>query len=611
VEAISPAPEIRQKIAQGLGKTPLFKGVKAEIQQHILDTAKLLRFVKGETIIRQGQASDAFYLLLLGRLKVWVNADEGGEAVEVGEVNPLEEFGETGLLLGSPRTATVVAHQDSLLMCLAKSTFEQMFERFPSFGVEISRALAQRLTFTSRQVQLNKTTQHVPPDAETLSILPLALIERHRVLPLKIEGTLLTLGCVDDVNPAVILRLKNLLPSMEFRPLMIPREFFQQVLAQVSGLGVAANKAEPNQPKVSVEKASPLLAKLLKRVVAEGASDLHLCAGLRPRWRLDGSVMDLKDAPELGPKDVFGWLRPLMRAETITEFEESNDADFAIALGSEARFRVNLFADQGGIGAVLRQIPTKILTADQLGLPPIVLSLCEQPKGLILVTGPTGSGKSTTLAAMIDHINRTQSQHIITLEDPVEFVHPSQNCLVNQREIGTHTRDFSRALRAALRQDPDIILVGELRDLETISLALEVANTGHLVFGTLHTATAITTVDRIVDIFPAEQQNQIRSGLAEVLLAVVAQTLCKKKGGGRVAALETLIVNRAISSLIRGGKTSQFSTIMQTGKALGNCLLNEALARLVKDGRVDYDEAHTKALDKTDLANRCGHLATH
>jgi pilus retraction protein PilT len=274
--------------------------------------------------------------------------------------------------------------------------------------------------------------------------------------------------------------------------------------------------------------------------------------------------------------------------------------------GDIARFRVNVFVDKGGVSAVMRQIPAKILTFEQLNLPPVVARLCDNPKGLVLVTGPTGSGKSTTLAAMIDYINKTRAQHIITLEDPIEFVHKSEMCLVNQREVYAHTRSFARALKAALREDPDIVLVGEMRDLETIQLALETANTGHLVFGTLHTSTAISTVDRIIDVFPPAQQSQVRAVLADTLKGVVAQALCKKVGGGRVAALETLVLSYAVANLIREGKTHQIASAMTTSKAQGNTLLNESLAQLVNEGRVEYAEALSKALDKADFARRCG-----
>ncbi|HEY4223468.1 MAG TPA: PilT/PilU family type 4a pilus ATPase, partial [Myxococcota bacterium] len=248
---------------------------------------------------------------------------------------------------------------------------------------------------------------------------------------------------------------------------------------------------------------------------------------------------------------------------------------------------------------------SKILTFEQLALPPVIARMCEQPKGLVLVTGPTGSGKSTTLAAMIDAINKSKKSHIITLEDPIEFVHRSEMSLLNQREVYAHTKSFARALKAALREDPDIVLVGEMRDQETIQLALETANTGHLVFGTLHTSTAISTVDRIIDVFPPAQQAQVRAVLADVLKGVISQALCRKVGGGRVAALETLVVSYAIANLIREGKTHQVMSAMTTSKAQGNSILNEALAALVADGKVDFAEALTKSADKNDLARRC------
>ncbi|NET74305.1 MAG: PilT/PilU family type 4a pilus ATPase [Sphaerospermopsis sp. SIO1G2] len=286
------------------------------------------------------------------------------------------------------------------------------------------------------------------------------------------------------------------------------------------------------------------------------------------------------------------------------QFQESNDTDFAYGLDGVGRFRVNLFRDRYGPGAVFRLIPEKILTAEQLGLPPAVVGLTAFHKGLVLVTGPTGSGKSTTLAAMIDHINETRPEHILTIEDPVEFVHPPKRCLINQREVQVHTRGFSVALRAALREDPDIVLVGEMRDLETTRIAIETAETGHLVFGTLHTTTAASTVDRVINQFPADEQEQIRLMLSTSLRGVVAQNLLKKKGGGRCAALEILIVTPGISAMIREGKTFQLPSAMQTGAKYGMQLLNDSLQSLVGEGTVEPREALDRSIDKEDFVKR-------
>jgi twitching motility protein PilT len=338
-------------------------------------------------------------------------------------------------------------------------------------------------------------------------------------------------------------------------------------------------------------------------MVSAGASDLHLSTSAPPLIRKDGEMMSLDPGvPPLSAEHVIELLDPILPGKTRREFEEGRDSDFAYEIAGLARFRGNVFMDRKGVGAVFRTVPTSIMTVEQLALPPAVLDLCALRKGLVLVTGTTGSGKSTTLAALIDHINTTRSDHIVTIEDPIEFVHENKRCLINQREVHTHTRSFRSALRAALREDPDVVLIGEMRDLETISIALETAETGHLVFGTLHTTTAASTVDRIIDQFPAERQTQVRVMLSESLKGVIAQTLCRRAAGGRVAAMEILIVNPAISNLIREGKTFQIGSMMQMGKVAGNVTLNDALFELVRSGMVSAGEALSKAVDKPAFA---------
>jgi len=349
----------------------------------------------------------------------------------------------------------------------------------------------------------------------------------------------------------------------------------------------------PADPRQAIEL---LLALMLKRK----ASDIHLTCNAPVMLRIDGDMVPQPQFGLLEKDQLKAMLWSIAPERNKEEWTKINDTDFAYET-ADARFRVNVFADRMGIGSVMRQIPTKILTAEDLGLSKHILDLCNLTKGLVLVTGPTGSGKSTTLAAMVDYINRNRSDHIITIEDPVEFVHPNKKCLVNQREVGVHTSSFKHALRAALREDPDIVLVGELRDLETIAIAIETAETGHLVFGTLHTNTAPSTVDRIIDQFPPDRQEQIRMMLAESLKGVIAQTLCKKIGGGRAAALEVLIATSGISNLIREGKTFQLPSMMQTGKAHGMVTLNDALLDLVKRGLVEPMEAYRKAVAKAEF----------
>ncbi len=345
----------------------------------------------------------------------------------------------------------------------------------------------------------------------------------------------------------------------------------------------------------------PQINRILRQLVQEGGSDLHLTSKQAPKFRKDGDIRDLPGWSVLDSDQIEGWMKEVAHEMARDQYYEVHDADFAHEIPGVARFRMNWFLDRCGSGAVMRTIPSKILTADQLGLPPVIRRFCQLPKGLVVVTGPTGSGKSTTLAAMVDLINKSRSDHIITIEDPVEFVHQSQKCLVNQREVHTHTKSFSAALRAALREDPDIVLVGEMRDLETVHIAIETAETGHLVFGTLHTNTAPSTVDRIIDQFPTDHQAQIRVMLSESLKGVVAQTLCKKIGGGRVACLEILVVNNAVSNLIRDGKTFQIPSIMQTAKGQGMLTQPDHMMQLVKEGKVAPHEAYAKAVDQQNM----------
>jgi twitching motility protein PilT len=342
---------------------------------------------------------------------------------------------------------------------------------------------------------------------------------------------------------------------------------------------------------------------LFRMLVAEGGSDLHLSSGRKPLIRESGDMKAL-DLPVVEDADIRHFISEIIPERNAKEFEDTNDSDFAYEIPGFVRLRANVFCDRNGAGAVFRVIPTEILTVEDLNLPMPLREICFLSKGLVVVTGPTGSGKSTTLAAMIDLINRERSEHIITIEDPIEFVHKDQRCLVNQREIHRHTKSYASALRAALRQDPDIVLVGEMRDLETIQIAIETAETGHLVFGTLHTNTAISTVDRMIDVFPADRQSQIRTMLASSLKGVFAQTLCKKIGGGRVAAIEALIVDSGVAALIRDRKMHQVPTAMQVAKSRGNILMNEAMINLIVDEKITPAQAYLKAVDKADLLPR-------
>lgn len=336
------------------------------------------------------------------------------------------------------------------------------------------------------------------------------------------------------------------------------------------------------------------ISELLAFSVKNGASDLHVSAGMPPLIRVDGDIRRI-NVPPLDHEQVHDIIYDIMNDKQRKEYEENLECDFSFELPGLARFRVNAYNQNRGSAAVFRTIPSDILTLDQLNAPAIFKEFVQTPRGIVLVTGPTGSGKSTTLAAMVDHKNKTEYGHILTLEDPIEFVHKSQKCLVNQREVHRDTKSFEAALRSALREDPDVIMVGEMRDLETIRLALSAAETGHLVFGTLHTTSAAKTIDRIVDVFPAAEKDMIRTMLSESLRAVISQNLLKKKGGGRIAAHEIMVGTPAIRNLIRENKVAQMYSAIQTGRKMGMQTLEQTLQEFVNKGLITKEMAQDKA----------------
>ena len=342
------------------------------------------------------------------------------------------------------------------------------------------------------------------------------------------------------------------------------------------------------------------IQELLNFSVQQGSSDLHITAGMPPLIRVDGDIRKI-NVDSMDHKEVHGLIYEIMNDKQRKDYEEHLESDFSFEIPGLARFRVNAFVQNRGAAAVFRTIPSKVLNMEQLGMGEVFKKISDNPRGLIAVTGPTGSGKSTTMAAMIDYINSTKYEHILTIEDPIEFVHESKKSLINQREVHRDTHGFNEALRSALREDPDIILVGELRDLETIRLALTAAETGHLVFGTLHTTSAAKTIDRIVDVFPAAEKSMVRSMLSESLQAVVSQTLLKKVGGGRVAAHEIMIGTSAIRNLIREDKIAQMYSAIQTGQSVGMQTLDQCLKGLIQKGLVDRNEAISKAKDGNQL----------
>jgi twitching motility protein PilT len=592
-------PEILDQANKAFDTNPFFEPLSdAQRDQVISKAGTIEAYEDGEFILKTGDPADFLFVIINGQVAVVVGEDE--EQMEITRLEPSQMVGEMAVILNEKRTASCVARGQTMILKLAREVFRKVVVSIPEAGMSMMRMLAERLKKTSRPPAHREFRADAPvPPAEILSLIPIAFMQRHRVVPVKKEENRLLLGYCERMDDSLLASVSHLLPSMKIEPVSIETDYFQKIMQGYAGEKALTAKTEGRSGAKHIDE-------LLKRLVEEGGSDLHLSAGQIPRWRIDGRIMSIAGFNKLGSEEVFELLQPIMRSEAIQEFKNTGDEDFAYAMDKHSRFRINLLRDQNGVSAVFRHIPNTIFTLEDLGMPPVLRSWAEAPKGLILVTGPTGSGKSTTLAAMLDHINRTRECHILTIEDPIEFVHQSRKSLVNQREVGVHTSSFARALKAALREDPDVVLVGEMRDLETIAMALETANTGHLVLATLHTSTAISTVNRIVDQFPAEAQEQIRAGLADNLLGVCCQTLCRKIGGGRVPALEILVMDYAMGNMIREGRTHMLLTAMTTGQNRGNRLLNDDLSKLVQSGKITKEEALSNTTDPRELARKLG-----
>ncbi|MCP4157476.1 MAG: PilT/PilU family type 4a pilus ATPase [bacterium] len=607
MEQISIENEVLGTVVEAMGKSEMLGTLKEDMLEQIAKRAQLQKFKADEIVIDKGDPSETFYMIIKGEVAVLGKHETRDEYVQLGRMQSPATIGEIGLLLEHTRTATIRAITETFLLKFDRAIFNYFYENIPPFALSISKFLAKRVQQLSAKISLPHHDQKAgSPSSDILKKLPMDLIVRHRILPLKLDNNIFQIGFVDDPTTGVMGAIHHLLPSLEIKPVRIKMEMFNHVMETFGG--EKWTKAEKQEKKTkTVKKAenkSPRLDTLLKRLVAEGASDLHLAAGQIPYWRIDGEMRPITNAQPLEASEVYELLKPVLNEHNLKEFEEMKDADLAYTIPEVARFRINMYTEDNGISAAIRVIPTTLLTFEQLGLPSAIKTLCENQKGLILVTGPSGSGKTTTLASMVNYVNRTRKSHIITLEDPIEFVHKSRKSLVTQRELGNHLGTFARGLRSGLRQDPDIVLLGEMRDLETIALALEIANTGHLVFATLHTSTAVGTVNRIIDAFPPDRQDQVKTDLSECLKGVLSQNLCKRTHGGRVAAFELLVVNNAIGNMIREGKVVQIPSMMMTGRALGHTFMNESLCQLVTQRKIDKQEAMSKAIDKADLENR-------
>lgn len=639
--------DFKQWVVNAFRQSEHFSSVDPSSMDKIISLTRLQEYEAGETILAVGEASDAFWMILMGAAQAVALDDATSEQIPLESIATNDTVGELGILMNTPRTQTVTCQKQTYALKFDRKSFDYLMERLPTFARTLSKSVGARLAALQPQVSFPLAEPHeIVPTAELIRMIPKEALLAHRILPISSEQGTVTVGFVDPPTRDLTSRVRATLGSLTLRVVRLRMADFERIVemfhldpppAAAPAMAAPAPAVAPmraatpapatapaadEQPRLQrsrkkrptgshrsvVAQISQLerIRGILQRMPKANASDLHLSAGKRPRWRVDGELYELEDHEPLKPEEALDLFEPVMPDTAVREFNEHHDCDFAFAVDGLARFRANVFRDDSGVGAVLRLIPMEVWSMEKLGLPASARAFCELHQGLVLVCGPTGSGKSTTLAAMIDHINHHRRTHIVTLEDPIEYLHKSKMSLVTQREVGNNTTSFTRGLRASLREDPDIVLVGELRDRETLELALKTAQTGHLVFGTLHTSTAIGTVDRIIDMFPVDQHNQVRSVLADLLQGVISQHLAKKIGGGRVAAYEVLVGGSAVGNCIRQGKNHQIATIMTTNRSEGHRQLNDELWELVRSRAIEPLEALKHTSEKKDLKARLG-----
>ncbi|MCB9507215.1 MAG: PilT/PilU family type 4a pilus ATPase [Myxococcales bacterium] len=652
--------DFRQWVVNAFRQSPLFSTLDARAIEKVMGMARLHEYEPDELLAREGEPSDTFWVVLMGEATAFVTDPLSGERIETGRLRANDSVGEVGMILESPRTAGVSCVKQTYALQFDRAGFDYLLERIPGFARRLSRTVADRLVQQNLKATFPPVLrEEMRPTPELVRMIPKEAVIRFRLLPVARTADTVLVGFVDPPTQDLVARVRASLGDLKLRigilsmrdfdalsesfnlkpdpPAPVaavaaqPAERGGATLAMPAAMAVAAAAAGAAAPVAQLPLREPaklhrelrqdsgthtsMVAKLeqfarirpiLERMPEVNASDLHLSGLQKPRWRIDGELYEISEFSVLEEEEVLDLFEPVMPTKAIEEFNAHFDCDFAFNVDGLARFRANVFRDDNGVGAVLRIIPMHVPPMEALGLPAAARGFCQLHQGLVLVCGPTGSGKSTTLAAMIDHINASRRVHIVTLEDPIEYVHSSKAGMVTQREVGKNTPSFARGLRASLREDPDIVLVGELRDLETLELALQTAQTGHLVFGTLHTSTAIGTIDRIIDVFPADQHSQVRSTLADVLRGVIAQQLCKRIGGGRVAAFECLVGGSAVANCVRQAKTLNISTIMTTNRSEGHRMLNDELHELVRTRQIEPLEALNHSDDKKDLRVRLG-----
>jgi len=599
--------ELEQRLATALRHATVFKALEPQQLTQVAEHAELFRYNPGESIVTEGDPTDFFMLILQGNAHATRTQDDD-RVVDLGHLAPLDAVGELGLLLERPHRASVQADNQMLTARFDAESFAWMHANIPQFGLAVSKGLAERLVSNSHDLSIRAMTVAELPnrDPELAGRLPHVLLTRFRALPWAINGTQLITGFASRPTPQAIEALQPYFPAMSIRPVHLDDDVFDETIGRMVGVEWRFGETGEHPAVTDAGKMPESLSALLRRLIAEGVSDLHLIPGYRPRWRRFGHIDEIRDAPVLSCNEARRMLEPLMPEHVLSELAKFHDVDFSWAVNDQLRARASVFLTSTGTAAVLRLIPCKPPTLEELGILVKLNLLCRKKRGLLLVVGGSSAGRTTTMAAILDHINRTRRDHIITIEDPIEFVHESRLGIVSQREVGRHVHSYQRGISAALREDPDVLMLGELHGREEVELALDAANTGRLVLATMLATNTTAAIDRIIDFFPADRQPQIRTSLGDALAGIVYQCILNTTNGRRVAAHEILIGSPAIGGLIRENKTYQIPGYLPTGQSQGARLLNEDLALLVVSAKVDFADALDQTNDRDDLYKRTG-----
>jgi len=571
---ILPIQEQIERILPILSRSPLFHGLEDGHLREAARHAELIEFEEEEALARQGDPSEAFYLLLKGSVSI-LREEESN--LELARLSPPDAVGEMGVLLGSARSASVIALGRVQVLCFKARQFHQMMLRLPYFSLVLARTLATRLQEASQRIPLPELGDSAtdPPPQEILNLLPAWFQARHRVVPLDKRDGSLVLGCLEDPSPRLLASVRQQIPDLELLPRRLSSALYEEIMSVQAGSEVL----DPT--------GSPALDALLKRAIVEGASELHLMTGMQPRWRLDRGLQVLKDLRRLGPNDLFKVLGPILPEEALENFP-GVDLEFNHTLPEGIRFRIQLFNTRRGPVALLRKIPPRIPDPLTLGLPEEFLRLSEREHGLILVSGPAGSGRSTTLASLIEHINQRRQGHILSLEDPVEFLHESQKSLISQRELGSDIQDLKEGLRSALRLKPDVLVISEL-SAEILPMILEAAS-DRLILVALRARSVASALERLLSWIPQAERNFRLRCLSEVFLGLLNQLLLRRNQGGRLAAFELLLGSSSVQKLLQENKLSQIPHLMSSQRIEGHRVMRDELTRLTRNGLIDPQE---------------------